>query len=75
MTWRAGGHGGGGDWILHLRGRTATVGIHSRDVGVLDELYALKPGVQQPKRWDENAWLGLRDDAFWLLVTRMPWRV
>jgi|GEM_PF-4277232 len=77
MVWKGGGHGGGGDWTLGLRGQQAVVGIRGpgREVGLLDKLYVLKDKTKQPKRWDEEAWeSSLVPDAFWILVREFPWQ-
>ena len=67
MWWRSGGSGGGGVWVLELRGRTTTVPVHGHEKNALDSLYI--PKVDEPKTWDDYDHPGtLKDDAFWELV-------
>ena len=67
MRWRSGGRGGGGVWVLELKGRTTEVPIHSRKKNALDNLYV--PKVDEPRTWDDYDHPGtLKNDAFWGLV-------
>ncbi len=47
MWWRPGGAGGGGQWVLELRGRVAKVPFHDHNKNALDELYV--PLVDDPR--------------------------
>lgn len=72
MTWRP--TLAGGDWVLTLRGRTATIQCRSNRVNDLDCLFA--PNIRHPKSWndyDEDA--PLLPEAFWVLVRADFWRV
>lgn len=67
MWWRSGGYGGGGVWVLELKGRTAEVPVHGREKNDLDELYV--PKVDAPQTWDDYDHPGtLKGDAFWGLI-------
>jgi hypothetical protein len=72
MTWRP--MGSGGDWVLDLRGRTATVECRDRQVNDLDRLYVSK--VHHPATWDDyDHDARLTSDAFWKLVHADFWRL
>ena len=59
--------GAGGDWVLSLHGRTATVPCRDQNVNALDRLYIAK--VATPETWaDYDASAPLVGDAFWRLV-------
>ena len=65
MWWQAGGAGGGGQWILELRGRVRKVPFHDHNKNALDELYV--PLVDDPQVVDDFSQT-LKDDAFWRLI-------
>ncbi len=62
MWWRSGGSGGGGVWVLEMKGKATEVPVHGREKNRLDELYV--PKVDNPKTWDDYDHPGtLKDDA------------
>jgi hypothetical protein len=65
LTWKAGGFGGGGVWVLTLRGRTQIVPFRNEEINLLDKLF--KPKVENPVVSGDYSEV-LADDAFWLLI-------
>ncbi len=71
MRWRSGGSGGGGVWVLKLKGKTAEVPVHGREKNRLDELYV--PKVDDPRSWDDYDHAGtLKKDAPNRLLALFP---
>jgi len=67
MTYKSGGHGGGGNWAVSLWGKTAIFRVKSNDVNDLDRLYVCD--ADNPTTWedyDENA--PLVENAFALFA-------
>jgi hypothetical protein len=63
----------GGDWVLSLRGRTATIPCRNNRINDLDALYVAR--VRHPKSWDDyDEDAPLAPDAFWALVRADFWR-
>lgn len=71
MSFVPGGSGGGGKWILLLRGKEREVPVHDQKVNALDQLYV--PKVEEPLTWsDYDSDAPLVEDAFWRLVDLFP---
>ncbi len=51
MEFHQGGAGGGGDWVIDLRG--ATTRIKCTELNSLDSLYRPKNPNQTPVKWDD----------------------
>ncbi len=51
MEFHPGGTGGGGDWVINLRGKTTR--IRCTELNPLDTLYRPKEPSKSPETWDD----------------------
>jgi transcriptional regulator with XRE-family HTH domain len=67
MTYRSGGKGGGGTWVVKIWGKQAEFEVRNSRVNDLDALYVC--GVSEPETWDDyEVDAPLVDNAFHLFA-------